>query len=314
MATEAQKLQVGLFVIGAIVIGTGAAIWLGASRFFENNSLLVSYFSESVQGLEPGAAVKYRGVPAGRVEDIDIAPDGDLIEVHMSIDVEFAESVREDETLRAQLQLSGITGLRYVEIDRHTGDALNKSPKLSFEPQEPLIPSTPSSFKAIQEALEDIYDKVMAVDLAGISADTRATLQAADQVLRDDRVQRMLTNLAEVSDSAGKVTDNLEKMTSGVDVRPAVADLRQAASEARALFADLRQGATGTELRATLSEVNNLAHTTQQFVVALQLVVDRLDHTVGNLDQLTTELRQQPSRLLFADPPAPRRPADEGRQ
>ena len=37
-----------------------------------------------------------------------------------------------DPTLRAQLQLSGITGLRYVEIDRHTGDALEKSPTLSL--------------------------------------------------------------------------------------------------------------------------------------------------------------------------------------
>ena len=97
MAAEASKLQVGVFVIDATVIGVAGAIWLGASRFLENTSLLVTYFSESVQGLEPGAAVKYRGVPAGRVEKIDIAPDGDLIEVLMSIDVEFAESVREGE-------------------------------------------------------------------------------------------------------------------------------------------------------------------------------------------------------------------------
>ena len=45
-----------------------------------------------------------------------------------------------DPTLRAQLQLSGITGLRYVEIDRHTGDALQNSPTLSFEPPAPADP------------------------------------------------------------------------------------------------------------------------------------------------------------------------------
>lgn len=312
MASEANKFQVGVFVIAATVIGVGAAIWLGASRYFENTSYLVTYFSESVQGLEPGAAVKYRGVPAGRVEDIDIAPDGDLIEVVMSIDVEFAESVREDETLRAQLQLTGITGLRYVEIDRHSGEALEKSPELSFEPPYPLIPSTPSSFKAIQEALEDIYDKVMAVDVAGISADARATLQAADQLLRDDRVHRTLTNLAEVSDSAGRVAKNLEDAMAGVELKPVVRDLQKASSEARALFADLRTGPTGQQLRATLSEVNDLAYATQQFVVGLQATMDRLDRTVGNLERLTTDLRNQPSRLLFSEPPPPRRPSDQG--
>src|SRR5215468_2221927 len=159
MATEARKLRVGLFVMAAVAIGIGAAIWLGASRYLADEVRTVTYFSESVQGLDPGAAVKYRGVPAGRVEKIGIAPDGDLIEVVMSIDTWFAQL-----TLRAQLQLSGITGLRYVEIDRHSGDSLHDFPRLSFEPEHPLILSTPSQFKAILEALQDIYNRVMSVD------------------------------------------------------------------------------------------------------------------------------------------------------
>lgn len=311
MASEASKFQVGLFVLSATVIGVGAAIWLGASRYFENTSYIVSYFSESVQGLDEGAPVKYRGVPAGRVEDIDIAPDGDLIQVLMSIDVEFAQSVREDATLRAQLQLAGITGLRYVEIDRHTGDALEGSPDLSFTPPYPMIPSTPSSFKAIQEALQDIYDKVMAVDLEGISTEARTTLREAGELLRDERLQRTLTNLAEISDSATRLAKNLDTMTKEIDVGPVMRDLRQASAEAKALFSDLRTGATGEQLRTTLTDVDDLARATQQFLVNVQLTIGRLDRTLTNLEQLTTDLRQQPSRLLFSSPPPPERPADE---
>ena len=312
MAIEASKFQIGVFVIAAAIIGTTAAIWLGASRYFDDEIEMVSYFSESVQGLDPGSAVKYRGVPAGRVEDIRIAPDGDLIEVVMSIDTEFAESVREDETLRAQLQLSGITGLRYVEIDRHTGDALDKAPELTFELSEPVILSTPSSFKAVQEALQDIYNKVMSVDLEGISGDARATLQAADLLLRDDRVQRILTNMAEISESAGRVTLNVEEMTAGVELGPTVTELQAATAEARALFSDLR-GATSQQLRETLQQIDGLARSSQQFVLSLQVTVDRLDRTLANLEALSDELRQQPSRLIFSEPPAPRRSADQVR-
>ena len=86
MATEARKFRVGVFTLVAVAILIGTIIWLGASRFFERTLRLDTYFSESVQGLEPGAAVKYRGVPSGRVEEIRIAPDGDLIEVVMSMD------------------------------------------------------------------------------------------------------------------------------------------------------------------------------------------------------------------------------------
>jgi ABC-type transporter Mla subunit MlaD len=306
VATEARKLRVGIFVIVALVIGLAAAIWLGASRYLADETAAVTYFSESVQGLDRGAAVKYRGVAAGRVERIDIAPDGDLIEVRMSIDNRYAPLLFQDPTLRAQLQLSGITGLRYVEIDRATGDALESAPTLSFEPSAPLIPSTPSQFKAIQEALEDIYNKVMSVDLAGISGDVRATLQAADQLLRDERVQTIINNVAHVSDTASRVTLNLEKATDGVRLQPVIADLRQATTEAKGLMVDLCTGETGRDLRSAVREIDGLARTGQSFVVDLQGLIDRLNRTIDNLQQLTTMLRQQPSTLLFSEPPPPR--------
>jgi phospholipid/cholesterol/gamma-HCH transport system substrate-binding protein len=312
MATEARKLQVGIFVIAAVLIGLAAAIWLGASRYLADESRTATYFSESVQGLDPGAAVKYRGVPAGRVERIGIAPDGDLIEVVMSVDTKFAKRMLKDPNLRAQLQLSGITGLRYVEIDRHSGDALARSPQLSFHPEYPLIPSTPSQFKAVQEALEDIYGRVMSVDLAGISADTRATLQAADQLLRDERVHQILTNMAEITDSARRATANVEQMTAGVKLAPVVNELHQTTAQAKGLLVELRDGETGQELRAALREVDGLARTSQSFVLNLQVMVDRLNRTSENLEQLTDLLRQQPSRLLFSSPPPPRSSVTDG--
>ena len=156
MATEAHKFEVGVFVIAATLIGVAATIWLGASRFFQETEHVVRYFSESVQGLDPGAAVKYRGVPAGRVDTIGIAPDGELIEVHMEIDVKAAKALKRDPSLRATLELSGITGLRYIEIDRRSGDALNQAPTLTFKPPSEVIPSARSSFKAIQNALGDV--------------------------------------------------------------------------------------------------------------------------------------------------------------
>jgi len=306
MSVEAKKFRVGIFSIAALVIGVGGLIWVGASRLFESASPFVTYFSESVQGLDPGSPVKYRGVPAGRVAVIKIAPDGNLIEVVMEIKSEFVWYLVNDPSLRTQLQLSGITGLRYVEIDRHSGDALQNALKLPFTPEYPLIPSTPSQFKAIQEALEDIYQKVMSVDLAGISADARATLQAADQLLRDERVQRVVTNLSSITDSAARVTLNIEQATAGVRLEPVVGELRQATAEANALLRDFRDGQTGRELRGALREVDGLARTSQSFVLDLQVLMERLSRTSANLEQLTDTLRQQPSSLLFSAPPPPR--------
>ena len=41
------------------------------------------------------------------------------------------------------------------------------------------------------------------------------------------------------------------------------------------------------------------------------VLIDRLNRTSENLELLTSELRQQPSRLLFSNPPPPRRVGDD---
>lgn len=310
MATEARKFRVGVFVIVAVAILVGGLIWLGASRFFEQSLRLATYFSESVQGLEPGAAVKYRGVPSGRVEVIRVAPDGDLIEVVLTMDVDIAQSMKEDETLRAQLQLTGLTGLRYVEINRHSGDALNRYPALTFKPEYPVIRSTPSQFIALQDALEDLYERFSSVDVAGISGDIRNTLQAADALLRDEKLQLIVGNFKETSELAARLSRNLERITHDVNLEPTLQNLNEASHEANLLFAELRSGETGTQLRQTLRQTDRLALSAQQFVINLQQTMERLDRTVSNLERVMEEVRLQPSRLLFSEPPPPQQPGD----
>jgi phospholipid/cholesterol/gamma-HCH transport system substrate-binding protein len=314
MATEARKFQVGVFVITATAIGVGALVWLGASRFFEKTERFVTYFSESVQGLEAGAAVKYRGVPAGRVQEIRVAPDGQLIEVVMSVDTELAETLKRDVTLRAEIALVGITGLRYVEIDRQRGQALREAPPLTFEPPYTLMPSRKSDIKAIESALEDVYQRIMAVDVAAIAADVRALLQSGNQLLSDPRVGRILTNFEKISAAGGGLAENLERMTKDVELRPTVQNIEQVTADVRALAAELRQGLSGGRVGEAVAQIGTVAENVQQFLLGLQTAVARLDRTLGNLERLSENVRSQPSLLLFAEPPEPHHPGSGGRR
>ena len=313
MATEAHKFEVGVFVIVSTVIAIAGAIWLGASRFLEKTEPYVTYFSESVQGLDPGSSVKFRGVPGGHVAAIRIAPDGELIEVLMDIDTSMAKGLKRDSTLRTTLELSGITGLRYIEIDRRKGDALNQSPVLTFKPPCEVIPSSRSSFKAIQSALEDVYDRIMQLDLGGISTDAKTALEAATQLLRDERIDAVLSNLKSTTQHTSEVTKNLEAMTNGVRLAPAVQNATEATAEAKVLISDLSKGALGQQLGQTIEQYNQLAQTAQQVVAGMQYTLERLDRTASSLQLLSDELREQPSLLLFAEPPpAPRRGPEGG--
>lgn len=307
MATEAHKFEVGVFVIVSTVVAIAGAIWLGASRFLEKTEPYVTYYSESVQGLDPGSSVKYRGVPAGHVSTISVAPDGELIEVRMDIDANTAKALKRDPNLRATLELSGITGLRYVEIDRRSGDALYQSPALTFKPPYDVIPSSRSSFKAIQSALEDVYDRLMQLDVGGISISAKTALEAATQLLRDERIDAILSNLKSTTQSTTQLTKNLDAMTSGVRLAPAIQNATDAGAEAKTLIADLRHGALGPELGQTIEQYSQLAQAAQQAVAGMQYTLERLNRTASSLQLLSEELRGQPSLLLFAEPPLPRR-------
>jgi phospholipid/cholesterol/gamma-HCH transport system substrate-binding protein len=60
MARKTSKFMIGLFVTVGVVIGMIAIVWLGASKYFEKGATYVTYFDESVQGLQLDSAVKYR--------------------------------------------------------------------------------------------------------------------------------------------------------------------------------------------------------------------------------------------------------------
>ncbi|HYD48052.1 MAG TPA: hypothetical protein VEB21_06885, partial [Terriglobales bacterium] len=173
-----------------------------------------------------------------------------------------------------------------------------------------VIPAAQSSFQAVQDALTEIYERVMQIDLPGISVDARNALQSADStfdeargVIQDARISRALDNLDRASQSINKVADNLERATHDVELKPILDNANEAMLDARKLFASLNQ--LGTEqIAGAAREFGLLMQTAQQIVSSLQYTIDRLDRTASSLRGLTEEVRSQPSLLLFSDPPA----------
>ena len=88
MATGVMRLsgiylRVGLLILGGLALLVAMIWFLGGARI-SSGTLYESYFSELVQGLEVGAAVKYRGVTIGRVSEIGLVSaaygQGEVIE------------------------------------------------------------------------------------------------------------------------------------------------------------------------------------------------------------------------------------------
>jgi len=70
LSQKANYFKLGLFVIGAIVAGVAVLLIIGSGRWLKPHVVMETYFNESVQGLDIGSKMKYRGVVIGEVTRI----------------------------------------------------------------------------------------------------------------------------------------------------------------------------------------------------------------------------------------------------
>ena len=152
MSRKASTFRLGLFVIIGVVIAMGTMLYLTASSYYDDADSYVTFFNESVQGLQRDSVVKYLGVSVGRVIDIRVAPDYNLIEVVMSIKFE-GDLPR---TMVAQLRSAGITGITFIELTRRQPGERDQSPKIDFAAEYPIIPSKPSEITQIVSTIEKV--------------------------------------------------------------------------------------------------------------------------------------------------------------
>ncbi len=193
MSSRADKFKIGLFVVSSTTLAVALMIWLGASRYFEASQTVVAYFTESVQGLQADSPVKFRGVSVGRVRAIKLAPNGTLIEVTMNLNKNF--KIASD--MGVKMNLLGLTGLKYLEMDAFKLDQQREPIQLDFEPKYPVIATYPSDISEIGSALENIFQKVKGVDVARISYNIEHVTARLDKILSDPKLEHLGSDTAD---------------------------------------------------------------------------------------------------------------------
>ena len=62
---EANPKLIGVFVIGGLALFVAALLFLSSRDLFTPKSIFVAYFQQSVNGLNVGAPIRFRGIPVG---------------------------------------------------------------------------------------------------------------------------------------------------------------------------------------------------------------------------------------------------------
>jgi phospholipid/cholesterol/gamma-HCH transport system substrate-binding protein len=325
MASQKTKFVVGLFLVGGIGIALLAFIWLGMSRYFEKGRFYVTYFNESVQGLDKDSPVKYRGVSVGRVHSIGVAPDSKLVKVVVKIE----SGMLLDTNMVAQLKSVGITGSVFVELDQKMKDEPDRSPPLGFPSEYPIVASKPSELSEILRGIDDVVNKIKAFDLEGISAKIKSSLDTIETTIQEANVKGVSRKLEGSLDQLHRILDyaQWEKILASTQAtarsaneffvkgNATLAHVEGALSQARGLIADneqtireaLRNVNKAIEKTASLATGTDetFSHLRQNLLVSAQ----NLERATENLNRFLEILAEQPSQLLLGEPP-PRREMD----
>ncbi|HOK15466.1 MAG TPA: MlaD family protein, partial [Candidatus Kapabacteria bacterium] len=206
MAIRSRKINssflIGLFVVTGTIILVGFLIWMGATQFLKEQTFYVTYFDGSIEGLEPGSAVKYLGVPCGRVQRVQVAPDGRLVEVIMNID----EKITISDSLRVKAEMAGIAGGKFLQLFIPSDPQMfDMHPKINFNPPYTLIKSAPSGIEEITLAARDVMNNIMKLQFAEISKGTINFLDATTKFFTSPELNKIVEELAQSSERLNAV-------------------------------------------------------------------------------------------------------------
>lgn len=224
MSIRANPTTIGLFLIGALLLTLLGAGVLASASWYTDRSDFISYFSESVNGLEVGAPVKFQGVPIGNVTDLLIRIDQSdktfevpvRYEINLKrltsqsgdfVDLRESSVLRRqiDDGLRAQLQLESIvTGQLYIELTYRDDPA---PPQLAQgETEFPEIPTSPSMLAAfgteagslmgeVFQILFRVNEMLEEVDMQEINASVVASAESVERLAAAPEIRTALEEI-----------------------------------------------------------------------------------------------------------------------
>ena len=286
--------KLGAFVLGGMALAFAGVVWLGAGDWNRKTRTIITYFDESVQGLEVGSALKFRGVPVGSVSAITIAPDLRHVKVTSQVYEDVLQTLglagkgpvlREMEEsgtpLRIQVASVGITGVKFLLVDYFDPKRFPIQ-QLLFDPGPDYMPSTPSTLKSIEESVVEVGMQLpmltmqaseTLVRLTGVIENFERTIRPL--VAKGGEVSRLIAQYQRTGAQFEQTARSLEAQLRDVHLAETTSAVRDAAVAVGSLTAD--GSALAEDARGSLAA---------------------LQDTLESLRELTDYLERDPSSIV----------------
>ncbi|WP_018867044.1 MULTISPECIES: MlaD family protein [unclassified Thioalkalivibrio] len=325
-----HHFRLGLFILGGLAALVAALLILTAGNLLRPSIQIETYMDASIQGLEVGAPVKFRGVTIGEVTDMtftsvvyeaDISPRDRkryvMVRARLYPD-RFAASAQEgefrvevfknliDAGLRVRMAAQGITGMNYLEADFSDPEA---HPPLAhdWDPEGIYIPSAPSTAMQFLEYAENLLKRIDELDIEGVVDNLTSLLVTVETTIAEldtarlaDQADQMIEELQTTTRTATRVMESVERLIEHPDTQALP-------SETRAALRELRETAEAADVGRLVDRMDSMVERLDRGMdvseAKLLETLDELQAAIAGLRSLSDDVRRNPGGALFGAPP-----------
>jgi paraquat-inducible protein B len=324
MKSRISPTVIGMFVIGALAVLLAAVVGLGSGRWFRKTYELVLYFQGSVNGLNVGAPVKYKGVEIGSVTDIllrlgevEVNRIPVLIELDakkiagrgISVDPGQFQNII-DRGLRGQLRMeSFVTGVLYVALDQYPGSPAEFVQPPGSRYQE--IPTLPTELEEVQDQVREAFTKLAKVDFDAVTVAMTHAFEGIDRLTNSPALKASLRSLEQAIPKFDEAVVNMGRLAVTLDKNASdlSTDLQQTSAATRAALATIEIAVkqvdiTMKEAEGTMISARAAIDPASPFAYELTKSLREISGAARSLRLLADYLERNPRALIFGKPQA----------
>ena len=311
MSRQASPTTIGAFVLGAIALAISAIVLLAGDQWFRQDiSKFVMYFHGSVNGLNVGSPVMFRGVNIGTVTDIQLVVGRTESDVDIPVIVEIdntrfththpespkAETGDEMDDLikaglRAQLHLQSLlTGQLFIQLNFQPDTPVNLLNEGMYKSKYDEIPTIPTPIERLSKSLQNFPADEVLKNIVAIA-------EGMDKLVNSPQLTASLTALHAALDELKSLVTKIN-----TEASPLASNANELMDDASAVLGNINSAvddAKGAlqQAETTLKSANDLVGD-EQLVIQMEQALTAITSAARSIQLLAEELERRPEALI----------------
>jgi|SRR3989339_783270 len=288
METKINYTVVGIFVVALLAALIAIFVWLSAFWNQKSYTTYITYLNEAASGLSEQSVVRFNGVPVGFVSGIALNPTNPQ-QVRITMQVEKGAPITT--STYATLKAQGVTGVSYIELD--VTDNTGKPLTVLVGEKYPVIVSKLSLLEQLGTTLREVT-----VSIRDLSRSVHQVLTGQNEIAIRNSLQNISVFTKTLADNSQQMDATLKNIEATSAQLPQLTKQFQTTLQAAQQTANqLTKASEDVSLTMQDSRIV-MQNVSQQMLPRMTQVMDHLENVTTNVQQITSELRDNPSIIV----------------